>query len=75
MGYEKASLPSQRINAIEKLYNKISSDNDLMAVGCHLEYMDSKGGKMQGGIYLGETTKEGFYEKNGFEKHCHYSSR
>lgn len=53
---------------VEKLYNKISSDNDLMAVGCHLEYMDSKGGKMQGGIYLGETTKEGFYEKAAKEK-------
>lgn len=53
---------------IEKLYNKISSDNDLMAVGCHLEYMDSKGGKIKGGIYLGETTKEGFYEKAEKEK-------
>ena len=53
---------------VEKLYNKISSDNDLVAVGCHLEYMDSKGGKMQGGIYLGETTKEGFYEKAAKEK-------
>lgn len=30
---------------VEKLYNKISSDSDLMAVGCHLEYMDSKGKK------------------------------
>ncbi|MBQ5895692.1 MAG: glycosyltransferase family 2 protein [Bacteroidaceae bacterium] len=53
---------------VEKLYNKISSDNDLMAVGCHLEYMDSKGGKIKGGIYLGETTKEGFYEKAAKEK-------
>ena len=53
---------------IEKLYNKISSDNDLMAVGCHLEYMDSEGGKIKGGIYLGETTKEGFYEKAEKEK-------
>lgn len=53
---------------VEKLYKKISSDNDLMAVGCHLEYMDSKGGKIKGGIYLGETTKEGFYEKAAKEK-------
>ena len=53
---------------VEKLFNKISSDNDLMAVGCHLEYMDSKGGKIKGGIYLGETTKEGFYEKAAKEK-------
>lgn len=53
---------------VEKLYNKISQDNDLMAVGCHLEYMDNKGGKMKGGIYLGETTKERFYEKAAKEK-------
>ena len=53
---------------VEKLYNRISSDNDLIAVGCHLEYMDSKGGRMSGGIYLGETTKEAFYEKAANEK-------
>ena len=53
---------------VEKLYNKISSDNDLIAVGCHLEYMDSKGSKIKGGIFLGETTKEGFYEKAAKEK-------
>ena len=53
---------------VEKLYNKISSDNDLIAVGCHLEYMDSKGGKINGGIFLGETTKEDFYAKAAKEK-------
>lgn len=53
---------------IEKLYSKISSDHHLMAVGCHLEYMDSWGHKMNGGIFLGETTKEGFYEKASKEK-------
>ena len=53
---------------IEKLYNKISADSDLIAVGCHLEYMDSKGRKINGGIYLGEITKEGFYQKAAKEK-------
>lgn len=53
---------------VEKLYSKISSDNDLIAVGCHLEYMDSDGKKMKGGIFLGETTKKGFYEKTANEK-------
>ncbi len=53
---------------VEKLYNKISSDTDLMAVGCYLEYMDSKGGKMKGGIFLGERTKENFYKKARKEK-------
>ena len=53
---------------VEKLYNKISADSDLIAVGCHLEYMDSKGRKINGGIYLGEITKEGFYQKTAKEK-------
>ena len=53
---------------VEKLYNRISSDKDLIAAGCHLEYMDSKGGRMSGGIYLGETTKEAFYKKAANEK-------
>lgn len=47
----------------ETLYNKISSDNDLMAVGCHLSFMDSNGKNIRGGIYLGETSKEGFIDK------------
>lgn len=50
-------------DAIETMYWKITSDNDLMAVGCYLEYMDENGKKMGGGLFLGETTKEGFYEK------------
>lgn len=49
--------------AIETMYNKIISDNDLMAVGCYLEYIDTKGSKIGGGLFLGETTKQGFYEK------------
>lgn len=55
-------------NYIEKLYGTIKADNGLIAVGCYAEYMDSKGDKMKGGIYLGETTKEGFYEKAAKEK-------
>ena len=53
---------------VEQLYNKIASDGDLIAVGCHLEYMDSNGHKMNGGIYLGETTKEDFILKAEKEK-------
>lgn len=53
---------------VEKLYNKITSDTDLMAVGCYLEYIDSVGKKIKGGIFLGETTKEGFYKKAAKEK-------
>lgn len=48
---------------VERLYNKITSDSDLMAVGCYLEYMDSESKSIKGGIFLGEKTKEDFYAK------------
>ena len=50
-------------NAVETMYEKIMSDVDLMAVGCYLEYIDGRGKKLGGGLFLGETTKEGFYKK------------
>lgn len=53
---------------VETLYNKISSDPDLIAVGCYLSYMDKEGRDMTGGIFLGETTKQGFLEKAKREK-------
>lgn len=52
----------------EKLYGKISEDNDLIAVGCYQSFIDSKGKPMTGGIFLGETDKEGFYKKAQCEK-------
>lgn len=55
-------------NAIEAMYEKITSDNDLMAVGCYLEYVNEKSKKIGGGIFLGETTKEGFYRKAANKK-------
>ncbi len=48
---------------VEKSYNKITSDPDLMAVGYYMEYMNLKSEKVNGGIFIGETTKEGFYKK------------
>ena len=53
---------------VEKLYNKITSDDDLMAVGCYQEFIDEKSKKMGGGIFMGETTKEKFWEKAGKKK-------
>ena len=53
---------------VETLYQIISSDDDLIAVGCHLEYIGSRGEKLNGGIFLGETSKEGFYQKAQNEK-------
>ena len=50
-------------HAVETMYKKIISDPDLMAVGCYLEYIDSLGRKLGGGIFLGETSKEAFYQK------------
>lgn len=53
---------------VEKLYDKISSDSQLMAVGCYLEYMNLDGKKTKGGIFIGETSKNGFYQKASKEK-------
>ena len=53
---------------VEVLYDKITSDSDLIAVGCHLEYMGTNGEKLTGGIFLGERTKEDFYRKAEKEK-------
>lgn len=50
-------------NAVDTMYEKIMSDLDLMAVGCYLEYIDGRGKKLGGGLFLGETTKEGFHKK------------
>lgn len=50
-------------NAIEKMYKKITSDKDLMAVGCYLDYIDEKGKKIGGGLFLGDTTKDSFYKR------------
>ena len=50
-------------NAIETMYEKITADNDLMAVGCYLEYVNENSKKIGGGLFIGEKTKEGFYEK------------
>ena len=53
---------------VEKLYDKITSDPQLMAVGCYLEYMNIYGERVPGGIFLGATSKEEFYEKAQKEK-------
>lgn len=50
-------------NAIQKMYEKITSDADLMAVGCYLDYVDERSKKIGGGLYLGDTTKEAFYKR------------
>jgi glycosyltransferase involved in cell wall biosynthesis len=48
---------------VEKLYNKITSDKDLMTVGCYLEFINETGNKIHGGQFLGDKTKEDFYAR------------
>ena len=55
-------------NLVEKLYNKITADPQLMAVGCYLEYINLEGKQTKGGIYIGEKSKEDFYIKAKNEK-------
>lgn len=53
---------------VEKLYAKIKSDSSLIAVGCYHEFIDSKGHKVGGGIFIGEKNKEDFYIKAANKK-------
>ncbi len=48
---------------VGRLYHKIENDSDLMAVGCYLEYIDKKGSKIGGGLFIGAKTKKAFFEK------------
>ena len=48
---------------VEKEYDKIVSDEDLMGVSCWSRFMDMKGKKLSGGTYLGAKSKEEFFEK------------
>lgn len=54
--------------AVAKMWQKIQSDTDLMAVGCHLAYVDQNTSLIGGGLYLGAATKEEFYEKAASKK-------
>lgn len=48
---------------IEKEYNRIVSDEDLMAVSCWSRFMNMSGKLLSGGTYLGEKRKEEFVDK------------
>lgn len=45
---------------IEKLYKKIESDSNIMAVTCWSQFIDMNGKKLMGGTYLGVRDKEEF---------------
>lgn len=55
-------------DAIEKLYKKISSDQRLMAVGSYMGYIDEKGDKIKGGMYIGSITKDEYFQKAAMNK-------
>lgn len=42
---------------VGKLYAKLQSDSDLIAVSCYCNYMDADGKKLNGGLFLGPKTK------------------
>ena len=48
---------------VQKLYQKISSDENLIAVSCYCNYMDSNGKPLRGGLYLGPKTVDEFSQK------------
>ncbi|MCD7763653.1 MAG: glycosyltransferase family 2 protein [Lachnospiraceae bacterium] len=55
-------------NMLERLVFEINGDDDLIAVGCYLDYIDAEGKKLVGGLYIGAKTKEEFFEKAKAEK-------
>lgn len=57
-------LPS----AIDKMWTKIQSDPDLMAVSCYMSYVDHKTSLIGGGLYFGTKTKDEFYAKANARK-------
>lgn len=50
-------------NMVQKLYQKITSDDNLIAVSCYCDYMDSNGKPLRGGLYLGPKTSDEFLQK------------
>lgn len=45
---------------LEREYATITSDTDLIAVSCYSEFMDDKGNRLPGGLFVGDNTKEAF---------------
>lgn len=52
---------------VENLYNKINKDENIIAVSCYSNYIDSDSNKIKGGHYIGPTTEHDFIlrAKNG----------
>ncbi len=50
-------------NLVSKLYERINSDEDLIAVTCWSRFIDMNGRKIAGGTFLGVKSKEEFMQK------------
>ena len=48
---------------VETLYNRMLSDERLIAVSCYCRYMDERGNKLAGGLFLGPKSEEEFIKK------------
>lgn len=48
---------------LEKLYNKITENEDYIAVSCYSQYIDSNSNKIKGGQYIGPTQEESFFNR------------
>lgn len=53
---------------IEKEFNKLSSDTDLIGISCWSQFINEKGEKVHGGTFLGEKEKALFIEKASKKK-------
>lgn len=50
-------------NLVKTLYDRIVDDDDLIAVSCYCSYMDANGKVLNGGLYLGPTSREEFVNR------------
>lgn len=48
---------------LEKEYNVISSDRELIAVSSWSQFVDAKGNRMKGGLFIGDKSKAAFIER------------
>ena len=48
---------------LEKLYNKISENDDYIAVSCYSKYIDSNSNKIKGGQYIGSINEESYFNR------------
>lgn len=53
---------------VEKLMQRITSDDNCMAVGCYCEYISESSKRIGGGIFVGAKTKNEFFKRAKNEK-------